>query len=64
MHDLEARMHAAVGAAGRRGRDLFSGDCCQCRLERILYCAAAGLGLPAEEASAVVLESENDPDRT
>jgi hypothetical protein len=64
MRDLDARMHAAVGAAGGGGADWFSGDCCQCRLERILYCAAAGLGLPAEEATAVVLQSENDPDRT
>jgi hypothetical protein len=55
-------MHAAVGSArGRRG-DLLSRDGCQRRLERILYCAAAGLGLPAEEATAVVLQAENDPD--
>jgi hypothetical protein len=55
-------MHAAVGSArGRRG-DLLSRDCCQRRFERILYCAAAGLGLPAEEATAVVLQAENDPD--
>jgi hypothetical protein len=64
MRDLDARMHAAVGAPRSRSADFLSGDCGQCRLERILYRAAAGLGLPAEEATAVVLESENDPDRT
>jgi hypothetical protein len=57
-------MHAAIGAArGRRG-DLFSCNGSERRLEGVLDGAAAGLRLPAEEATAVVLESERDPDRT
>jgi hypothetical protein len=55
--DLEARMHAAVGAAGSRRRDLGIRDRGERRLEHILDRSAAGLGLPAEEATTVVLES-------
>jgi len=54
---LQARMDAAVGAAGRSGGDLCAGDRGEGRLERILDRAAAGLGLPAEEATAVVFQS-------
>jgi hypothetical protein len=50
-------VHAAIGAAGGRGADFGAGDLRERRLERILDRAAAGLGLPAEEATAVVLES-------
>jgi len=50
-------MDAAVGAAGRSGGDLCAGDRGEGRLERILDRAAAGLGLPAEEATAVVFQS-------
>jgi hypothetical protein len=49
-------MHPAIGAAGSRGRDSCAGDRSERRLERILNRAAAGLGLPAEEAAAVVFE--------
>jgi hypothetical protein len=49
-------MHAAIGAAGGRGRNLCTGNRSESRLERILNRAAAGLGLPAEEAAAVVFE--------
>jgi len=55
--DLEARVHAAIGAAGSRGGDWRIGNRGERRLERILDRAAAGLGLPAEEATAVVLQS-------
>jgi hypothetical protein len=54
-------MHAAIGAAGGGGGDLRIGDSPERSLERILHRAAAGLGLPAEEATTVVLESESDP---
>jgi hypothetical protein len=57
MRDLETRMHAAVGAAGSGGGDLRIGDRGERSLKRILDRAAAGLRLPAEEATTVVLES-------
>jgi hypothetical protein len=50
-------MDAAVGAAGGGGGDSCTGYCRERRLERILGRAAAGLRLPAEEATAVVLQS-------
>jgi hypothetical protein len=50
-------MDAAIGAAGGGGGDLGIGDRSKRRLERILDRPAAGLGLPAEEATTVVLQS-------
>jgi hypothetical protein len=50
-------MHAAIGAASSGGGDLRIGDRGERRLERILDSAAAGLRLPAEETTTVVLES-------
>jgi hypothetical protein len=50
-------MHAAIGAAGSGGGDLRIGNRGERRLECILYGAAAGLGLPAEKTTTVVLES-------
>jgi hypothetical protein len=50
-------MHAAIGSAGAGDADPRAGDLGQGRLERILDGAAAWLGLPAEKATAVVLES-------
>jgi hypothetical protein len=50
-------MHAAIGAAGSGGGDLRIGNRGERRLERILDSAAAGLGLPAEKTTTVVLES-------
>jgi hypothetical protein len=49
-------MHAAIGAPGSRGGDARIGDRGERRLERILYRPAAGLGLPAKEATTVVLQ--------
>jgi hypothetical protein len=54
--DLKARMHATIGAPGSRDGDLRIGNCRERRLERILYRPAAGLGLPAKEATTVVLQ--------
>jgi hypothetical protein len=54
--DLKARMHAPIGAAGGRGGNLRVGDRGERSLKRILDRSAAGLGLPAEEATTVVLE--------
>jgi hypothetical protein len=54
--DLKARMHATIGAPGSRGGDLRIGNRRERRLERILYRPAAGLGLPAKEATTVVLQ--------
>ena len=57
MDDLQTSVHAAIGAAGGRDGDLRIGNRGERRLERILDRPAAGLGLPAEEATTVVLES-------
>jgi hypothetical protein len=57
MHDLRARVHAAVGPARAGHVHWLAGDLGEGRLERVLHRAAAGLGLPAEKAAAVVLES-------
>lgn len=54
--DLKAGMHAAIGAPGSRGGDPRIGNRGERRLERILYRPAAGLGLPAKEATTVVLQ--------
>jgi hypothetical protein len=54
--DLDARVHAAICAARRRGGDRSAGDRGERGLERILHRAAAGLRLPAEKAAAVVLD--------
>jgi hypothetical protein len=56
VRDLQAGMDTAIGAAGGGGGDRGTGDRGERRLERILDRAAAGLGLPTEEATAVVLE--------
>jgi len=50
-------MHAAIGSAGAGDADRRAGDLGKSGLERVLYRAAAWLGLPAEKATAVVLES-------
>jgi hypothetical protein len=50
-------MHAAIGSAGAGDADRAACDLGKGRLERILDRAAAWLGLPAEKATAVVLES-------
>ena len=57
MHDLQACVNAAVGTPGGRGPDRGTCNGAERRLERILDRAAAGLRLPAEEATAVVLQS-------
>jgi len=57
VRDLPAGMNAAIGAAGSGGGDFGTRDRDQRRLERILDRAAARLRLPAEEATAVVLQS-------
>jgi hypothetical protein len=54
---LQAGVHATVGASGARQLYGAAGNRGERRLERILHRAAAGLGLPAEEATAVVLQS-------
>ena len=50
-------MDAAVGAPGGGHADRFAGDRGERIFEGVLHCAATGLGLPAEKAAAVVLES-------
>jgi hypothetical protein len=60
MDHLAAGMHAAIGAPRARGGYGSAGDLRQRRLERVLYRAAARLRLPAEKATAVVLQSESD----
>jgi hypothetical protein len=57
MDDLRPSMNAAVGATGAGDRRRLGSDAAQRRLERILYGAAARLRLPAEKATAVVLQS-------
>jgi hypothetical protein len=57
MHDLRARVHPAVGPARASDADFFTGDLREGVFYGVLYCAAAGLGLPAEKTAAVVLES-------
>ena len=57
VNHLQAGMHTAVGPSGRRHAHRCAGDGAERRLERILYRAAAGLRLPAEEATAVVLDA-------
>jgi hypothetical protein len=57
-------MHAAIGSSRGNGLNRGSRDRGERGLERILDRAAAGLRLPAEEATSVVLQSESDPDRT
>jgi hypothetical protein len=50
-------MNPAVGTPGRDGADGGTRNAAERGLERILDRAAAGLRLPAEEATAVVLQS-------
>jgi len=50
-------MHAAIGSARAGDADRRAGDLGKGGLERILDRTAAWLGLPAEKATAVVLES-------
>jgi hypothetical protein len=60
MDYLIAGVDAAVGATCA-GRGCWSaGNLLERRLERILHRAAARLRLPAEKATAVVLQSEGD----
>lgn len=54
--DLEARMYATIGATGSRNGDSRVGNREERRFQRILYRPAAGLGLPAKEATTVVLQ--------
>jgi hypothetical protein len=49
-------MHPTIGSPGSRGGDPRIGNRGERRLERILYRPAAGLGLPSEEATTVVLQ--------
>ena len=58
MDDLPACMHAAVGAARAGDVDRRIGDAGKRGLEHILHGAAAGLGLPAEEAATDVFNAE------
>jgi hypothetical protein len=57
VHDLQAGMNAAIGPPCRSRGYRRAGDGSEPGFERILDRAAAGLGLPAEEATAVVLQS-------
>jgi hypothetical protein len=50
-------VHAAIGSASADDADRCAGDFGKGGLERILDRAAAWLALPAEKATAVVLES-------
>jgi hypothetical protein len=50
-------MNAAIGPPCRSRGYRRAGDGSEPGFERILDRAAAGLGLPAEEATAVVLQS-------
>jgi hypothetical protein len=60
MDHLATGMHAPIGAACASGAYGGSGDRGERRLERVLHRAAARLCLPAEKATAVVLQSEGD----
>jgi hypothetical protein len=55
--DLRAGMDTAIGAASAGDADCLAGDCGEGRFQDVLDCTAARLGLPAEKAAAVVLES-------
>ncbi len=57
MRHLLARVDAAVGAASGSDAEGFAGDRGKRSFEHVLHRAAARLGLPAEKAAAVVLES-------
>ena len=57
MRDLHAGMNAAIGAAGAGDIDLLAGDRGERALENVLDRTAARLGLPAQKAAAVVLQS-------
>jgi hypothetical protein len=57
MHDLLARMHAAIGPPGAGHGHGFAGDGGKRGLDGVLHRAPAGLRLPAEKAAAVVFES-------
>jgi hypothetical protein len=57
MHHLLARMHPAVGAPGADRGDGLAGDPFERRFEHVLNGAAARLGLPAEQAAAVIFDS-------
>jgi hypothetical protein len=57
MRDLLARMDTAIGTAGGSYADGLARDRGERGFERVLDAAASGLGLPAEKAAAVVLES-------
>jgi hypothetical protein len=57
MHYLRASVHAAVGPARASHIYWFTGDLGECGFEGVLHRAATGLGLPAEKAAPVVLES-------
>jgi hypothetical protein len=50
-------VHAAIGPAGAGDGDRRSRDGGKRLLEGILHGTAPGLGLPAEKAAAVVLET-------
>jgi hypothetical protein len=57
VHHLQPGVDAAVGSSGTGDIDRFAGDPGERTLKGILHRAAAGLGLPAEEPTAVVLEA-------
>jgi hypothetical protein len=57
MRHLLASVHAAIGPAGRHERNRMAGNFRERRFRRVLQRTAPRLGLPAEEATAVVLQS-------
>lgn len=60
MHNLAARMHARIGAAGANDFNGFVGDLGQSLFEPLLYAEARLLALPAVVRSPVVLNAECD----
>ena len=60
MHHLAERMHTRIGATGALRFDRMCRDLRQRRVDGILNGAARRLGLPAAEATAVILESKSD----
>jgi hypothetical protein len=54
---LHAGVDAAIGSAGAGDADRGTSDRSYRGFQRVLHRAAAGLGLPAEKATAVVLQS-------
>src|SRR5690606_1155989 len=63
MHDLRARVHASVGAAGAGGLHGRVSDRRQRLLDALLHADAAVLPLPAVVGGAVVLDPKGDAHR-